>query len=199
VTDLLRQHKRDGAFELFKQQGANSEDVSRLVGAASIASDKGISIEEALAYVAGIPGPERVAQSASNSSPEVVGCARIVYALLGGLFFLIALFVLVSGPSGKIIPIAVLGALGAFFLTCCLRAGRHPVIATGLLSGVCFLAALLLFGVLSVLNKACPPRSTYDLLCGGQWSIGAILAIVVLAAFGTFFLFCCVRIGRHRQ
>jgi hypothetical protein len=202
VMDLLRQGKRHDALELYSQQGANREDISRL--SAPVAE---ISSPDRRSFRWAIPDdPQEVAQSTDTSPPAAHGCARIAYALMSGLCFLIAFYVLVSGSGGETVPIVVLATLGSFFLICCVQMGRHPAIALGLLSSLCLLTALFLFGLFFGLNKPCPPNTTgndysgaVNYFCGGQWSFWEIAPIVVLAASGAFFVSRCVQSMRHRS
>jgi hypothetical protein len=138
VMDLLRQGKRDQALELYGQQGANSWDISRLSTAAKMASDRGISIEDALAYVVG-KLDEPVAQSEHGPGP-LLGC-------LSGLCFLFAVIAFlwnsvinrpcprgVESPSyfcgyhwssGEIVTIALAAAFGGLLLLAFVRARKH--------------------------------------------------------------------------
>jgi hypothetical protein len=146
VMDLFGQGKRDQALQLYREQGASSEDISRLIGAASEASDRGISIEQALARVVRIEHERgTVGRSTSTSFVDLNDSGLLPFAFISGLCFLFAVMALVwdlvsnrtCAPGnterwfcggdwsvGEVTTILVAAALGAVSLVPLLLAGR---------------------------------------------------------------------------
>lgn len=89
VKDLLRQGRQEEAVALYRQGGATSTDVSCLTTADRIATESGISLEEALGET-----PQEPAVPATHAT-ENTGWTGILWALLFVGCWIVAIGVLV--------------------------------------------------------------------------------------------------------
>jgi hypothetical protein len=104
VKDLLRQGKRSQAIQLYRQEGASRTDINYLNTADSIATDRGISLDEAFAGIIdhaplSTSQPAGVVTLTSNAlatgrgsfALRCLGCFSLLLGGIVGLFTLVIL------------------------------------------------------------------------------------------------------------